>query len=339
MAITQSKRNIPTVTQAVERFINKNRAQRGVREHISVLQGARSGRVVGKKAAGTALAMSSLGPLRFDRVSGDEFATWFHDRHPGHLAASTRKRGRSSLRQLLLFAIASGWAEESVLAALPPVSASPPRREWLRPEQLVALDRLVTVEEFTPQQCFMWRCLSNTGLRTEELVGLKPEALNVIDCVLKVRGKGRGDGKDRLVPVSPEFRAEWQAYVLAHRLRPTSCLFPQTVVRFVAGERCGTERVTTDASRHCTSKAARTVFVKLQELAEDAVRDGRLASELLPSFALTPKVLRRTYACCNLIASEMLGGGTASTSAACSRRWATPRWRRRRTTSATWRRT
>jgi integrase len=203
MAVTQSKRNIPTVTQAVERFINKNRAQRGVREHISVLQGARSGRVVGRKAAGTALAMSPLGPLRFDRVSGDEFATWFHDRHPDHLAASTRKRGRSSLRQLLLFAIASGWADESVLAALPPVTASPARREWLRPEQLVALDRLVTDEEFTRGQHFMWLCLANTGLRTEELVGLKPQALNVIDGTLKVRGKGRGDGKDRVVPIKP----------------------------------------------------------------------------------------------------------------------------------------
>lgn len=106
MAITQSKRNMPTVTQAVELFVSKNRAQRGVREHISGLQGARSGRVVGKKAAGTAIAKSPLGQLRFDRVSGDEFATWFHDRHPGQLAASTRKRGRSSLRQLLLYAIA-----------------------------------------------------------------------------------------------------------------------------------------------------------------------------------------------------------------------------------------
>lgn len=309
MAITQTKRNIPTVAQAVERFINKHRAQRGVREHISVLLGAQSGRVVGKKAAGTALAKSPLGPLRFDRVSGDEFAAWFHDRHPEHLAASTRKRGRSSLRQLLLYAIASGWADECVLAALPPVSASPPRREWLRPEQLVALDALVTEEHFTSEQRFMWRCLTNTGLRTEELVRLKPESLNVIDGMLKVRGKGRGDGKDRLVPISPTFRAEWQAYVLAHRLRPTSWLFPRTVVRFLPGQRYGTERVTTDASRHCTPKAARTVFVKLQELAEDAVRDGRLAGELLPPFALTPKVLRRTYACCNLIASEVLGAG------------------------------
>ena len=222
MAVTQTKRNIPTVAEAVERFITKNRAQRGVREHISVLQGAPTGRVVGKKAAGTALAKSSLGPLRFDRVTGDDFAAWFHDRHPEHLAAATRKRGRSSVRQLLLFAIASGWADESVLASLPPVWASPARREWLRPEQLVALDALVTDEHFTPDQRFMWRCLVNTDLRTEELVRLKPQALNVIDATLTVLGKGRGDGKLRHVPVSPEFRAEWQAYVLEHRLRPTS---------------------------------------------------------------------------------------------------------------------
>lgn len=39
MAVTQTKRNIPTVARAVERFVNKIRAQRGVREHVSVLQG------------------------------------------------------------------------------------------------------------------------------------------------------------------------------------------------------------------------------------------------------------------------------------------------------------
>ena len=49
--------------------------------------------------------------------------------------------------------------------------------------------------------------------------------------------------------------------------------------------------------------------MKLQELADDAVREGRLAPELRPPFALTPKVLRRTYACCNLILSELRGGG------------------------------
>lgn len=227
----QSKRDIPTVAQAVERFINKSRSQRGVREHTSVLLGARSGRVTGKRAAGTALARSALGPLRFDRVSGDEFADWFYDRHPDHLAASTLKRGRSSLRQLLLFAIASGWADESVLAALPPVSASPARKEWLRPEQLVALDALVTDDHFTSAQRFMWSCLVNAGLRTEELVRLKAQALNAIDGTLAVLGKGRGDGKLRHVPVSAAFRAEWQAYVAEHRLRPTSWLFPQTVVR------------------------------------------------------------------------------------------------------------
>jgi site-specific recombinase XerD len=309
MAVTQSKRNIPTVAEAVERFISKHRGQRGVREHISVLHGPRSGRVVGKRAAGTALARSPLGPLRFDRVSGDDFAGWFYDRHPQHLAASTLKRGRSSLRQLLLFAIESGWADEYVLAALPPVSSSPPRRQWLRPAQLVVLDALMTEEHFNEAQRFMWRCLANTGLRTEELVRLKPQALNVIDGTLKVRGKGRGDGKDRDVPVSAEFRAEWQAFVLENRLRPTSWLFPQTAVRFVPGERCATQRVTTNASRHCTPKAARTVFLKLQDLVDDAVRDGRIPSELRPEFALTPQVLRRTYACCNLIASEMLGAG------------------------------
>jgi integrase len=171
------------------------------------------------------------------------------------------------------------------------------------------LDALVTDADFTGEQQFMWRCLVNTGLRPEEVVRLKPAALHVLDGMLAVVGKGRGDGKLRRVPVSVEFRTEWQAYVLERRLRPTSWMFPQTAVRFSPGERCATERITTDAARHCTTKAVRTVCAKVQELAAEAVLSGVLPGELLPPFALTPKVLRRTYACCNLIASELLGAG------------------------------
>src|SRR3954471_18215126 len=97
MAVTALKRNIPTVAEAIEKFVSVHQHRRGVREHISVLVGPRTGRVTGRKAAGPTLARSNLGGLRFDRVTGPEFAAWFHERHPAGLAASTLKRGRSSL--------------------------------------------------------------------------------------------------------------------------------------------------------------------------------------------------------------------------------------------------
>jgi integrase len=309
MSVTAIRRDIPTVAQAVERFISKCQQQRGVKEHISTLRGPKTGRVTGKKAAGPTLANSELGPLRFDRVSGDQFAAWLFTRHPDTQAASTRKKGRSSLCRFLTFAIASGWAESTVLAALPSATASPPREEWLRPEQLVALDGLVTGAEFDDDQRFMWRTLVNTGMRTAEVVGLRPGALNPTDGTLSVLGKGRGDGKLRTIPISVEFQEEWQNFVLRKLLRPDGVMFPRTRVVFSQGRRFSTVREVVDARKPCTAKAARTVLAKVQALAIEAAARGELPPELLPQFALTPKVLRRTFACANLIAAETLGAG------------------------------
>ena len=44
---------------------------------------------------------------------------------------------------------------------------------------------------------------------------------------------------------------------------------------------------------------------KLAELFDDALRRGDMLPELRPSFAVTPKVLRRTYACSNLIMAAL----------------------------------
>jgi site-specific recombinase XerD len=307
MSVTAIRRDIPTVAQAVERFVSKCQQQRGVKEHISTLRGPKTGRVTGKKAAGPTLANSELGPLRFDRVSGDQFAAWLFTRHPNTQAASTRKKGRSSLRRFLVFAIDSGWAENTVLAALPSATASPPREEWLRPEQLVALDALVTKAEFDAGQRFMWRTLVNTGMRTAEVVALRPRALNPTDGTLSVLGKGRGDGKLRTIPISVEFQQDWQAFVMSKRLRPDGVMFPRMRVVFSEGARFSTVREVVDTRTPCTAKAARTVLAKVQTLAIEAAAKGELAPELLPQFSLTPKVLRRTFACSNLIAAETLG--------------------------------
>jgi site-specific recombinase XerD len=309
MSVTAIRRDIPTVAQAVDRFISKCQANRGVKEHISTLRGPASGRVTGKKAAGPTLARSDLGPVPFYRVSGDEFSAWLRTRHPDTQAASTRKKGRSSLRRFLVFAIESGWAESTVLAALPTATASPPREEWLRPEQLVALDAFVTDAEFNADQRFMWRALVNTGMRPAELVGLRPRALNPTDGTLSVVGKGPGDGKPRTIPISAEFQEEWQTFVLSKRLRPEGVILPRTRVVFAEGEHLSTVREVVDANKPCTTKAVRTVLAKLQALAIEAAAKGRLAPELLPTFSLTPKVLRRTFACGSLIASETLGKG------------------------------
>ena len=119
MAVTKPKSQIPTVAQAVQRFRDVKGLTQRVVEHRSVLQGPKTKRVTGRRASGTALAASNLGGLRFDRVTASDFSAWFGERHPAEMAADSKKRGRSSLKQLLDYAIANGWADETVLTALP----------------------------------------------------------------------------------------------------------------------------------------------------------------------------------------------------------------------------
>jgi integrase len=80
-------------------------------------------------------------------------------------------------------------------------------------------------------------------------------------------------------------------------------------VRFVEGDRFSYEHEVADASRHCTTKAVRTTVSKVRDLAEEAVAKSRMKPELLPPFSLSPKVLRRTYACTHLISALELGAG------------------------------
>jgi site-specific recombinase XerD len=302
MSVTEVKREIPTVARAVELFIQARQNQY-TNGFVSVLYGPRSGRVVGRRAAGVTLARSELGGLRFNRVKGHDFVAWLHQRHDG-LAASSFKNGRAALSGLLQFAIENEWADETVFAGWPQAKPSPERRDWLRPEQVTALGAFVTERHFSPQQCFTWWAGLNTGARTAELIAFQPRALNSLDGSLKIIGKG---AKLRHVPVSPEFQDEWRAYERAHSLRPSAWMFPSMAVRFVDGKH--NERFVRDASKHCSEKAALTVTAKVRDLAQQAVERKELDDSLLPSFGLTLQVLRRTFACTNLIAHALLGPG------------------------------
>jgi len=302
MSVTEVKREIPTVARAVELFIQARQNQY-TNGFVSVLYGPRSGRVVGRRAAGVTLARSELGGLRFNRVKGHEFVAWLHQRHAG-LAPSSFKNGRAALSGLLQFAIENRWADETVLAGWPQAKPSPERRDWLRPEQVTALNALVTERHFTPQQRFIWSAGLNTGARTDELIRFQPRALNSLDGSLTIIGKG---SKLRHVPVSPAFQDEWRAYERAHALRPSAWMFPSMAVRFVDGKH--NERIVRDASKHCSAKAALTVTAKVRDLAQQAVEREQLDDSLLPPFALTLQVLRRTFACTHLIAHALLGPG------------------------------
>ena len=306
MPVSAPKQSIPTVAEAVRRFLEA-RQRKSWREHASVLAGPPTGHVTGRKAGGPALARSEFGPLRFDRVTSEQFSKWLLQRHPEHLSPSTFRRGRSSLRRLLLFAAANGWAEDAIADQLPDAKAAPPRRDWLRPEQLIALEPLVTRQHFDEDLLWMWWLGLNAGLRAEEVVSLKPSAFDFLDQTVTVVGKG---SKRREVPLSPEFSKALVQWFAGRAARPDAWLFPLTGIRFVnVPHHRASERVVLDPKRHADAKAFRSLCARVNALAREKARSGEFPGEHLPHRVITPHTLRRTYACNQLIAAHVLGSG------------------------------
>ena len=167
-------------------------------EHRSVFQGPKTRRVIGRRASGTA-HLPNLGGLRFDRVTGDDFAAWF-GAAPGGMAAYSNKRGRSSLRQLLQYAIASGWRTTTVLLpsrryrpALPAMSGYAPSRSRHSAES--------SKRAASPPRSSSRGAASSTPGYARRAGGL--EARPQHPRLHPESGRqGRGDGKPRHIPAA-----------------------------------------------------------------------------------------------------------------------------------------
>src|SRR5205807_7866745 len=125
-----------------------------------------------------------------------------------HLAPDTRKRGMSALRQLLIYAVSQGWADEAVLAVCQTIRPSPARRNWLHPEQVLALDPLIHSSAFEPYEQFVYDTLLMTGVRAEELTRLRDPDLDRREKILVIQ-QGKG-GKRREIPVHPDYIELWE---------------------------------------------------------------------------------------------------------------------------------
>lgn len=133
------------------------------------------------------------------------------------LAASTRARRLSSLKQLYRFAYEEGWRTDN-----PTLHITGPRRSRKLPSTLsiAEVDALLDTAETHGRtkgdrlrnHCLM-QILYATGLRVTELVSLPVAALRGDPQMLLVLGKG---GKERMVPLSRPARAAITAW-LAHR--------------------------------------------------------------------------------------------------------------------------
>ena len=304
MATTTNHDKNPTVAQCVERFIaHRRRTHKDVQNDISVLRGAE--RTTGRRAAGPALARSQYGRVRCSQVKDWELSDWFEDRHES-LSHNARRRGMATVRAFIEYCTANGWMDKRMIRhfpALPKVGSYD--RAWLHPEQVVALLPLVR-KYFDGYLQFAFFTLLCTGVRPSELVGLRASSLDARTHTLTVVGKGRGDGKTRTIPVDDDFIDLWRAHIAAYGIRPSGWMFFHRHREFVGGQTGETYWVY-DLSRHATPSPIRRMLShhegshgrtapSLWDLAQ-----AELPSELAPHFQITPRVMRRTFACLALI--------------------------------------
>ena len=130
------------------------------------------------------------------------------------LAASTRARKLSALKQFYRFSFTEGWREDDPAAGL----AGPALGRRL-PDALTEEEagRLLSAAEAAPGaamgkvrlHCLM-ELLYATGLRATELVGLPVAAVRGDPRMIMVRGKG---GRERMVPLSEPAREALMAWL------------------------------------------------------------------------------------------------------------------------------
>jgi site-specific recombinase XerD len=306
MPIRTDKRNIPVVALAVQLYIEKEKAARkkDIRNLISVLQGPEK-RVHGKKAAGPALAKSELGQLRCDRVTDSDMRAWFLARHPEHLAPATVKRGMAAMRGFLNLCVRRRWMDELVLEACFSAPDSNPRREWLHPEQLDPISLLIEQsDEFDDYERFGFEMLRDLGVRPDEARRMRAHHLDPRTMTLTVVGKGRGEGKERGIPVDEQIVARWQAHISRMGIPRDGYMLFQRETRFVGGSTEEFEWIADKSRPMLSPKPLLRVMRKVSELAE-----RELQPELVPHFQLTPTVMRRTFACTQLILHALGLGG------------------------------
>lgn len=305
MAIRHDKGSIPTLAVGIQRFLKHERAagKKDVRNVASILLGPE--RVVGKAAAGPAFAQTEYGKLRMYRLEAHHFTEMFERRLPLDLAPATRKRGMSAMATFLDYSISQGWFDDHVRTAVTTIPDSSPRREWLFPEQSVALtDLIADCERFDDYDEFAYDCSLSLGTRTFETADLTRDNYDPrMERVKIPHGKGRGAGKERYVPADDAFGERWEEHARRNNVKRNGPMLFRRLYRVRGGSTRELD-IVVDRTKPTTSKTLRNLFTRIQVVADDT-----LPLEVAPNFNLTPKVMRRTYACTQLILHRLGKGG------------------------------
>ncbi len=194
------------------------------------------------------------------------------------LAAATRARRLSAIRQLYRFAFEEGWRADN-----PAQRIAGPGRSKRLPGTLGTreVDRLLDAArehgrnppERLRNTCLM-ELLYATGMRVSELVSLPQQAARGDPRMLLIKGKG---GKERMVPLSPPARAalrDWLAHLDDQASRDRAAGKPDS--RFLFPSR---------------GKAGHMTRVRFYTLIKELAHHAGVAPE-----AVTPHTLRHAFA-------------------------------------------
>ena len=129
------------------------------------------------------------------------------------LAASTRARRLSALKQLFRFAYEEGWRADNPAMQIKGPGKTKSLPQTLPPEAvealLLAAEHTADTDHDRARDAALMRLLYATGMRVSELVGLPVAAVRGNPNMVLVRGKG---GRERMVPLSPDAKdavARW----------------------------------------------------------------------------------------------------------------------------------
>lgn len=165
------------------------------------------------KAFSAWMAAKGLDPVKAQREHVDEFL--WAEKERG-LKASSLFRKAEALKAFFVFQAVEGRVTDN-----PAEAVRAPRRAARLPRHLSKEDaaRLLAAPSGTDHEDIRDRALLEllyaSGLRVSELLGLKPESVNLSDGWVRVLGKG---AKERLVPAHPRAMAALRLY-LAERAR------------------------------------------------------------------------------------------------------------------------
>lgn len=149
----------------------------------------------------------------FETAKKPDIEAWLVDCEAQGLAASTRARRLSAVRQLYRFAFEEGWRDDNPALRIPGPAKARRLPKTLSEDEVTRLLDAARGHGRSPADRLRNTCLMEllyaTGMRVSELVGLPVAAARGDPRMLLVRGKG---GKERLVPLSAPARAalaEW----------------------------------------------------------------------------------------------------------------------------------